>query len=150
MVTAKLAEDCVLYYNTASYASPTWAEICNVKDLTLSMEHGETDVTTRCGTGYREFVAGLTDVSIEFAMLYDPSNTPWEALRAHFFAKTIEEFLVLDGLDSVAGSKGLRLHAFVKSFSRNETLGEAVMTDVVIRPAPNANAAPAWYTAAGA
>lgn len=113
----------------------------------MTMENGETDVTTRCGSGFREYVAGLTDVSIDFQMLYDPSDTAWEALRAHFFAKTVEEFLVLDGPSGTAGSEGLRLHCIVKTFSRTETLGEAVMTDVVLRPAPNANAAPTWYTA---
>jgi len=146
MATAKLAQDAKLYYNTGTYGSPTWALICNIKDLTLQMESSETDVTTRCGSGFREYVAGLTDVSVTFSMLYDPSDTPWEALRAHFFAKTVEEFLVLDGPTGTPGSEGLRVHCIVTSFTRNETLGEALMTDVVLRPAPNANAAPTWYT----
>jgi hypothetical protein len=147
MANPKLSEDAKLYYNNGTYGSPTWVLICNVKDLTLSMEHGETDVTTRCGAGFREYVAGLTDVTIDFGMIYDPSDTAWEFLRAAFFDKSAEEFLILDGPNNVAGSEGLRLHAFVKSFTRNETLGEALMTDVSLRPTANANAAPAWYTA---
>lgn len=147
MATPILAEDAKLYYNTGSYGSPTWTLICNVKDLTLTMESAETDVTTRCGSGFREYVAGLTDVTIDFSMLYDPSDSTWEALRGHFFAKTAVEMLVLDGPVATAGSEGLRATCFVKSFTRNETLGEALMTDVSLRPTPNANAAPAWYTA---
>lgn len=147
MANAILAEDAKLYYNTGSYASPTWTLICNVKDLTLSMESAETDVTTRCGSGFREYVAGLTDITVSFNMLYDPADTAWEALRGHFFAKTTVEVLVLDGPQATAGSEGPRFHAIVTSFSRNETLGEALMTDVTLRPTANANAAPSWYTA---
>lgn len=146
MATPKLSEDAKLYINTGTYGSPTWSLICNVKDLTLSMENGEIDVTTRCGAGFREYVAGLTDVTIDFSMIYDPTDARWEDLRAAFFDKTAEEFLVLDGANNVVGTEGLRLHAFVKSFTRNETLGEALMTDVSLRPTANANAAPSWYT----
>jgi hypothetical protein len=35
----------------------------------------------------------------------------------------------------------------VKSFTRNENLGEALMVDVSLRPVKNANSAPVWYTA---
>lgn len=147
MATPILAEDAKLYYNTGSYGSPTWTLICNVKDLTLSLESAEVDVTTRCGSGFNEYVPGLTDASVTFSMLYDPSDTAWEALRGHFFAKTAVEVLVLDGPVATAGSEGLRATVIVRSFTRNEQLGQALMTDVTLRPTPNANAAPAWYTA---
>jgi hypothetical protein len=42
-----------LYRNTADYASPTWAEVTNVKDVTLNLEKGEVDVTTRANGGWR-------------------------------------------------------------------------------------------------
>lgn len=146
MATPKLAEDAKIYINGGTYGSPTWQLICNVKDLTLSMENGEADVTTRCGAGFREYVPSLTDVTVDFQMIYDPSDARWEDLRAAFFDKTTEEFLVLDGAVATSGSEGLRFHAFVRSFTRNETLGEAIMSDVSLRPTANANAAPSWYT----
>ena len=48
-----LSENAKLYYNSGSYASPTWVEICNVKDVTLSLEKDEVDVTTRCSGGLK-------------------------------------------------------------------------------------------------
>lgn len=147
MATAFLSEDAKLYYNTGSYASPTWTLICNVKDLTLNMSNDETDTTTRCGGGTREYIAGLTDISITFNMLYDPADTPWEAIRAAFMTKASLEFLCLDGLVATAGSEGLRATMVVTSFNITQTLGDTIMTDVTLRPTPNANAAPAWYTA---
>ena len=52
-MSAKLGLDCVLHRNTGSYATPTWNACPNVKDLTLSMEKSEADVTTRASGGWR-------------------------------------------------------------------------------------------------
>jgi hypothetical protein len=144
-----LAENAKLYYNTGTYASPTWAEICNVKDLTLSLEKDEVDVTTRCSGGFKEYADGLLDANVTFNMLYDPSDAAFTALQTAFFAKTAVEVLVLDGPETPASgdtSQGLRSTTMVKSFSRSESLGEALMTDVALRPVANDNAAPEWYS----
>lgn len=142
-----LSENAKFYRNTATYGSPTWDLISNVKDLTLNLDKDETDVTTRASGGFKEFVDGLIDASIEFSMLWDTADTDFTAIRTAFFAKTAIEFLILDGLQATAGSQGLRVTCMVKSFTRNETLGEALMVDCTIRPVKNSNAAPAWYTA---
>ena len=141
-----LAEDAKLYYNTGTYASPTWSEISNVKDLTLNLDKDETDVTTRASGGFKEFVDGLIDAGIEWGMLWDDNDTPFAAIRTAFFDKTAVEFLVLDGDVATSGNEGLRVTCMIKSFTRNETLGEALMIDVEARPVKNDDAAPAWYT----
>ena len=142
-----LSENAKFYRNSGSYGSPDWVEIDNVKDLTLNLDKDETDVTTRASGGFKEFVDGLIDASIEFSMLWDTADTNFTAIRTAFFAKTAVEFLILDGDEGTAGSQGLRVTCMVKGFTRNEALGEALMVDVNIRPTKNANAAPAWYTA---
>ena len=142
-----LSENAKFYRNSGNYGSPTWDLISNVKDLTLNLDKDETDVTTRASGGFKEFVDGLIDASIEFSMLWDTADTDFAAIRTAFFAKTAIEFLILDGLQATAGSQGLRVTCMVKSFTRNETLGEALMVDVTIRPVKNANSPPAWYTA---
>lgn len=141
-----LSEDAKLYYNTGTYATPTWTEITNVKDVTLNLEKDETDVTTRASGGYKEFVDGLIDASVDFNMVWDTADTAFTAIQTAFFAKTAEEFLILDGDEGTAGSQGLRVTCMIKSFTRNETLGEALTADVSIRPVKNSDAAPAWYT----
>lgn len=149
-----LSENAKLYRNTGTNAAPTWNEIPNVKDLTLSMEKDETDVTTRASGGWKEFVDGLIDGSVEFSMLYDPDDQDFTALEDAFFAKTPIEFAVMDGIITGAGSagnQGLRAFMMIKSFTRNENLGEALMVDVSIRPTKNsggvagAHVAPTWY-----
>lgn len=143
-----LSENAKFYRNTGTYAAPVWDLISNVKDLTLNLDKDETDVTTRASGGFKEFVDGLIDASIEFSMLYDTTDTDFTAIRTAFFAKSSIEFLILDGLVATTGAQGLRVTCMVKSFTRNETLGEALMTDVTIRPVKNSNAAPTWYTVA--
>jgi hypothetical protein len=106
-----LAEDAKLYYNAGTYGSPTWTEICNVKDLTLSLEKDEIDVTTRCSGGFKEYADGLLDANVTFNMLYDPADTAFAAIQSAFFAKTAIEFAVMDGVipPAVTGdTNGLR------------------------------------------
>jgi len=142
-----LSQNAKFYRNTGTYATPTWDLIGNVKDLTLSLEKDETDVTTRASGGWKEFVDGMKDATIEFGMLWDTGDADFTAIKDAFTGNTAIEVLVLDGLVATAGSQGLRVTCMVKSFTRNENLGEALMVDVSLRPVKNSNAAPAWYTA---
>jgi predicted secreted protein len=54
-----LSQNAKFYRNTGTYAVPVWDLVGNVKDLTLSLEKDETDVTTRSSGGWKEFVEGL-------------------------------------------------------------------------------------------
>ena len=146
-MAAVLSENAKLYRNSGSYGTPTWDLINNVKDLTLNLDKDEVDITTRGSGGFKEFIDGMIDASIDFGMVWDTADTDFTAIRTAFFAKTAIEFLILDGLQATSGSQGLRVTCMIKSFTRNENLGEALMVDVTLRPVKNANAAPAWYTA---
>lgn len=141
-----LSENAKLYRNAGTYGSPTWTEIPNVKDLTLGMDKGDVDITTRASGGFVERVDGLIDATIDFQMLWDTADANFTAMQTAYFAKTAIEFLVLDGVDTASGSQGLRATCMIKTFTRTETLGEALMVDVQVLPTAAANA-PAWYTA---
>ena len=147
-MTHVLSEDAIIYYNSASYATPTWVELTNVKDVTLNLEMGEVDVTTRASGGWTENVQGLLSASVDFNMLWDNDDAGFTAVRTAFFAKSGIEILVLDGAhDATAGtSQGLRATCMVGNFTRTETLGEALTVDVSIKPVLNSNSSPEWYT----
>lgn len=142
-----LSQDAKLYRNAGTYGTPTWTVMDNVKDLTLTLTKEAIDVSTRAAAGWREFVDGLKDASIEWSMVWDDGDTAFTAIKAAFLNNTAIEVLVLDGAYNSTGSQGLRATCMVESFTRNETLGEALMVDVTIRPTKNSNAAPAWFTA---
>lgn len=134
-----------LYYNTGSYASPTWVLVNNVGDLTLPLEAGEAAVTTRGGGGFEQVVAGLIKFGLEFKMVYDPADTAQTAFRTAFFARSSIEFAAMDQAIATAGSQGMRVTCAITKFSRDENLGEAMMVQVAAKATYAANA-PAWYT----
>ncbi len=143
----KLGMEAKLYRNDGTYASPTWVELLNVKDLTLNLEAGEADVTTRGNAGWRATIASLKDGSIEFDMVWDTTDANFTAIRTAFFAGTNVEFAVMDGDIETTGSQGLRAEMAITGFSRSEALEEAMMVNVNAKPTYSANP-PEWKVVA--
>src|SRR5579885_1704197 len=133
-MAVKLGLDAKLYRNTGTFASPAWNEIANVKDVTLNLEAGEADVTTRGNAGWRATVATLKDGSIEFEMVWDTADDDFAAIRDTFLNRGAMEFAVMDGPMNVPGSQGLRATCMVTNFSRNESLEEAITVSVTVKP----------------
>ena len=92
----KLGLDAKLYRNTGTQAAPVWNEIKNVKDVTLNLEAGEADVTTRGNAGWRATVATLKDGSIEFDMVWDTADDDFSA-TPNFVVKTLADAARIDG-----------------------------------------------------
>jgi len=141
----KLGMEAKLYRNTGTYAAPVWVELTNVKDLTLNLEAGEADVTTRGNAGWRATVATLKDGSIEFDMVWDTADTNFTAIQSAFFNNTTIEFAVLDGDVTSSGSQGLRATMSITKFTRNEALEESIAVSVTAKPTYATNA-PEWMT----
>jgi len=149
-MAAKLGLDAKLYRNTGVFATPVWDLVGNVRDLTLSLEAGEADVSTRSNNGWRATVGTLKDASLEFEMVWDTADADFTAIRDAFLNNTNIEFAVMDGLITGAGSsgsQGLRATFRIASFSRNEALEEAITVSVAAKPTYAANP-PSWMTVA--
>jgi hypothetical protein len=144
-MAVKLGLDAKLYRNTGTYAAPVWNEVKNVKDVTLNLEAGEADVTTRGNAGWRATVATLKDASIEFEMVWDSADDDFAAIRDAFLNRTPIELAVMDGDITTTGSQGLRASCIVTNFSRNEALEEAITVSVTVKPT-YADNAPSWMT----
>ena len=56
-----------LYYGAAGASAAT--EMGNVKDVTLTLEAGEADVTTRANAGWRATAPTLRECTAEFEMV---------------------------------------------------------------------------------
>ena len=143
----RLGLNAKLYRNTGTYASPTWNEIGNVKDVTLNLESAEADVTVRANNGWRATVPTLKDASVEFEMVWDTADEDFQAIRDAYLNNTTLEVLALDGPVSGAGStgnQGLRAVCNVTGFSRSEPLEEALSVSVTVKPAYSVNP-PTWH-----
>jgi hypothetical protein len=143
-MATRLGLDCKLYRNAGSYSSPDWREVGNVRDVTLNLEKGEADVTTRANNGWRAIAGTLKDGTVEFEMVWDTSDANFTALQSAYFGNTQVEMAVMDGNINTIGSQGLRATFEVMNFSRNEALEEAVTVSVTLRVARATNP-PSWY-----
>lgn len=142
-MSVKLGMNAKLYRNTGTYDDPTWTEIGNARDVTLSLEKGEADVTTRANNGWRATVGTLKDATVDFQMVWDSDDTNFTALRSAFLGNTAIEMAVMDGDIDDGDSEGFRASMDVMSFTRNEALEEAITADVSLKPTYSANA-PEW------
>ena len=135
-MAVKLGLDCKAYYGTAGSTAAT--ELTNCKDVTLNLEKGEADVTTR-GSTWRLTVGTLKDASVDFTMLWDDTDAGFIAIKDAFFNSTNIALAFLDG----AAGEGLDADFSILKFTRNEPLEEAVTVDISVKPTYSTRY-PAW------
>jgi len=133
----KLGMEAKLYHGPAG--STATSELTNVKDVTLNLETGEADVTTRGNQGWRATVATLKNGSVEFEMIWDTSDAGFTAIQQAYFNNTPIALAILDG----AGGSGLDADFSITNFTRNEPLEEAMTVSVTAKPTYSTRA-PAW------
>lgn len=141
----RIGLDASLNRNTGNYASPTWAEMTNVRDVTLTLEKDEADVTVRGNNGWEAIVATLKRATIEFEMVAKADDTDLTAIKDAFLNNTILDMAVMDTTVTTNGAQGLRAEMQVLSFTRSEPLTEGLTYSVRMKPTLATNA-PTWMT----
>ena len=131
-----LGLDAVLMRGTAG--SQGSIEVKNVKDLTLNLESGEADVTTRATQGWRASVATLKEASLEFSILYDTTDADYGAFAGAYFSNTPISLFISDG-----NGAGLDADFSITGFSIEQPLEEAVSVSVTAKPTASERA-PQW------
>lgn len=111
--------------------TPTWVLVPNVRDLTRNLEKSLADASVR-GTTFRQQVGTMKDLSLDFQMVYDPTDTALIAYETAFHSDANIETLILDGSIATVGSKGLRFQAQITKFSVNEALEDVGLVDVTM------------------
>lgn len=139
---AILGLNCKLYRGSAGSSAST--RMNNVKDVTVNMESGDADITTRAANGWKQSVATLKDASIEFEMLVDPNDADYIAIRNAYLTNAALAIFVSDGQGS-----GLDCDAVVTNFTEDQPLEEAVSVKVTLKPTNiggSSGRAPTWNT----
>lgn len=80
----KLGLDAELFFGAAGSRAST--AMTNVKDVTLSLETGEADITTRAAEGWRATAATLREATVEFEMVWDTDDAGFDAIKTSFKA----------------------------------------------------------------
>jgi len=140
----KFGIDAKLYFCAAGIGgTPTWTELTNVRNVTLSLTKGEADVTTRANAGWKATAAVLKEGSIEFEMVWDTEDTGFTAIQTAYFQNSLIGLAVMDGPIATNGSQGLWADCMILDFSREEPLEEALSVKVTAKPTYSANP-PQW------
>ena len=145
-MSVKLGMDAKLYFCAAGIGgTPTWTLLGNVKNVTLNLQKGEADVTTRANAGWKATAGTLKEGSIEFEMVWDTSDAGFTAIQTAYFNNTLIGLAAMDGAIATNGSQGLWADCMITDFSRDEPLEEAITVKVTAKPTYSANA-PIWKT----
>jgi len=147
----KLGMDAVMYISdtlldgsTTTPSTATWTEQSNVKDLTLNLDTGEADATTRGNNGWRATLATLKEGSIEFEMVWDTQSSGFTAIKDAWLNSNEIAMAAMDGDIATSGNQGLASNFTVTNFSRNEPLEEAITVNVTVKPSSRTD----WYEVA--
>ena len=116
-----------LYHGAAG--GPASTEMTNVRDVTLNLEAGEADVTTRANSGWRATAPTLRECSVEFEMVWDPADAGFTAIKNAYLTNGLIALKVLDQ----ANGQGPDGDFSITSFSRSEQLEEAITVSVTAK-----------------
>ena len=119
----------------------TLTVVNNVKDLTLSMEKGEADTSTRAAGGWRTTLGTLKSATLEFGMNFDVANADVDAFQQAFLNNTILALAVLDE----ASGEGLIADWTVTGFTIEQPLEDTQVVNVTCKPA-YVTRNPSWHT----
>lgn len=125
--------DMNLYYNNNTFASPSWIELTDVRDLTGPDSFSEADVSRRL-SGRKQTEPGLRDISIEWEMVYDVTDTGFALIQTRYYARTLIEFALANDNIVTTGTEYLRVECKLFKFERNEGLEGANLYSVVAKP----------------
>ena len=128
----------------ATLSPATLTEMGNVKDVTLSLEAGEADITTRANSGWRATAPTLRECSCEFEMVWKPGDAGFEAIKTAFLSAGTVALAVLTGAHDETGAEGPVGNWSITNFSRSEALEEAVTVSVTAKLAAFGQ----WFEAA--
>jgi TP901-1 family phage major tail protein len=133
MATFILGMNAKIYQGAAGAALAALAEMGNVRDVTLTLEAGEADITTRANSGWRATAPTLRECTAEFEMVWKPGDAGFDAVKNAFLTSATLELAILDQDKATAGAQGPKGSFSITSFSRNEALEEAITVSVTAK-----------------
>ena len=127
----KLGMNAKAYIGTAGSTPST--ELTNIRDVTLTLETGEADITTRGNSGWAATAPTLKSASADFEMVRKENDANFTTIKNAFLANEDIAMSFLTGATGVAGSEGPSGDWAVTNFSRNESLTEAIKVSVSVK-----------------
>lgn len=134
--------DALAYYNSATYASPTWVEIASIENISIGMTKGEKVLKFR-GKDWDVVRGLLKNANIQLTMHQVVDDAALGEFADAFFDNTSVEVALMSGAITDTKAEGLRITCEVFDFSRSEEIENTLMYNVVLKPSSFVND-PAW------
>jgi len=134
-----MPQEFLLGMNAKIYQGPAGTELAmltemgNVQDVTLSLEAGEANITTRANQGWRATAPTLRECTAEFEMLWKPGDAGFDAVKTAFLNAGTIRLAVLTGEQATSGTEGPLGDFAITNFSRSEPLEEGVTVSVTAK-----------------
>lgn len=119
-------------------------EYTNCRDVTISTDTEEVDITTRATSGFKATVATLKDSTIEFEAIWKTGDAGFDIIRTAWENSSEIAVMAMDGAYATSGNSGLIGNFTVPGFSREEPIGDVMRVRVTLKGSSRIE----WYTAA--
>jgi len=110
----------VLKYDTA---------VVDAKDVTNDGSATEIETTSRSSGGFKTFIQGLKDMTVDFGMNWDETDAGFIKIAAAYLAGSEAAFSAFD-----QDGKGFSGNAIVSKFQRTEELDGVMQLSVTLKP----------------
>lgn len=119
------------YRNTGTAGSPTWVEVSEIGDLSISdMKRILAQIKRRAKDYTKNLPAMIDSIGIDLRLHWGLGATNLNAIRAAFLAGTTEEWSIMSGTITDVGEQGLRIPVIVEDFPWDQNQEEASGFDV--------------------
>jgi hypothetical protein len=118
-------------------------EIPNCREVTIPLEDGLADTSTRGNNGFKSQLPTLTDVTIDIPMVFDETDADYTALLKAKLAKSVIALAFLSGDKATVGTSGFWADFYVHKMQKSEPIdGAQMMTFTVV--VAYSTVAPQW------
>jgi len=128
------------YRNTGSYGSPSWTAQNYDRDVTLAMPWDTAEGGTRA-TRAKTFIKTRTDITVTVVAKADDADAAFTSLLdAAFNPTSVMDCLVLNGLITTEGARGVRGEFLVNLDSDPQEIDGSIYDTFTLKPVWTTNA----------
>lgn len=131
--TFLLGINCGLYYNAGTYASPTWTEVTEINDASLSMDPNEVTFPTRASR-LEASVKTTYKLAFSFRMkAAAETSQKYHVVRDASLSDTPKDWLILNAKITEPGARGFRFDGLVFPGEETQGVQDMVADQYVVR-----------------
>lgn len=144
-----VGQECKLYYNSGTHATPTWVEMTKAINVSVSLGKGEADASARY-SDWKLSKGSLKELEISFTYRHKQgADTVFDALRGSYLNGTAIQLAVMDAAITETGAQGPRAFCEIMKMDVSQELENTAEIDFAAKPCYHEESStliePDWY-----